>query len=558
MAVYRVDLLAKLTVKQLIAEYDNQNINWKQSLIAKSRGRGRGRGRGRNQGRNERNKLIASSPRPSDLANILNDLQPAKLTYPVAAVQLASLMEAESPQNYNLSMFDDPSADHISTFLNIYSIPSDLGSMAITYLLLILSYSGVISERDNRIIQTDYFIPLYSSNLQSLVAMAQNWSLSVSNRRSDLVRSLIEYKLSKLFPFNYLTYDDPSLMFRRLREFSPEYNTNRYRLTGYYSSSFDPRIALSINNVTNQNSIEPIYLSTKSTESMVPEFDGISDHFTENVRMLARRSDFPWSPMDFWERNIDWIKETASKLTTNNFNARPKGSSTASSSTASSSMASSSIDINLNENIDKYREVIWINAQWATRFKPSWAKFLILVLFPKPNGVNWLDISAGWGDRLITAISLDMNYQGYDPNLELKRGHDKMIEMFGDKNRHKVIYEPFETAILNDYYDVVLTSPPFFDLEIYSEQESQSISRYNQFNYWLRSFLLKSLTKAWRHLNPNGFMMIHISDSRYHQVVEPIYKHISSFNDSYYLGVIGLAGESNKYRPVWIWRKVIR
>jgi len=540
MSDYRFDLLANLTVRQLIAEYNKLGIDWKEIISRGGRGRGGRRGTRGRGGRDDRKRLIASSPRPADLADQLNRLQPNRLTYPVAAVKLAGLIEVESPQVYELTMFDNSSADHISSFLNIYSIPSNLNDdtsrerlVNIAYLLLILSYSRVMSKRDDKIIQTDYFIPLYTAEWTSLESMAQKWSLPVKESRGKLVRSLIENKFFETFPFNYLTYDDSTIMFQRLKSYSPIANREKYRLTGYYSRSFDPRIAISIDGGTEGE----IYLSTKSTESMVPEFDGISDHFTEEVRMSARRSDFPSSPLDFWRRNLDWIKTTAQKL-------------------VKADIDSSGFESISTESIqDQYREVIWINAQWATRFKPSWAKFLILVVYPEPSGLSWLDISAGWGDRLITAMSLDMNYRGYDPNIELKRGHDRMIEMFGDQERHQVIYEPFETATIEGSYDLILTSPPFFDLEIYSEEGSQSIERYNRFEHWLDSFLLKSLDKAWRSLKANGFMMIHISDSRYHKVVDPVYNYMGRLSDSYYLGVIGLAGESDKYRPVWIWRK---
>ena len=63
-------------------------------------------------------------------------------------------------------------------------------------------------------------------------------------------------------------------------------------------------------------------------------------------------------------------------------------------------------------------------------------------------GYKWLDISAGWGDRLIAAISLDMEYLGYDPNVKLEPGHTAIIEKFGNKDKQKICYEPFETATI--------------------------------------------------------------------------------------------------------------
>ena len=44
--------------------------------------------------------------------------------------------------------------------------------------------------------------------------------------------------------------------------------------------------------------------------------------------------------------------------------------------------------------------------------------------------------------------------------------------------------------VLNDKrYDMCLTSPPYYDLEVYSHEDSQSIKSYNTYDEWLNKFI---------------------------------------------------------------------
>ena len=96
------------------------------------------------------------------------------------------------------------------------------------------------------------------------------------------------------------------------------------------------------------------------------------------------------------------------------------------------------------------RETIYETIPETKVFNPTWARaFVKLVLGSNTSGKKWLDISAGWGDRLLAAMSLDMEYLGYDPNVELQEGHTAMITMFGNPTKHRVVYGTIETAAYN-------------------------------------------------------------------------------------------------------------
>ena len=78
--------------------------------------------------------------------------------------------------------------------------------------------------------------------------------------------------------------------------------------------------------------------------------------------------------------------------------------------------------------------------------------------------------------------------------------------------RFEVRYHPFETGPLHDdeRFDLVVTSPPFFDLEIYvsdSKDDKQSSTSFPELATWLTGFLFVSMAKAWAHLDAGGHMV---------------------------------------------------
>ena len=126
-----------------------------------------------------------------------------------------------------------------------------------------------------------------------------------------------------------------------------------------------------------------------------------------------------------------------------------------------------------------------------------------------------LDISAGWGDRLISACSMDIFYTACDPNTNMKPIYEKIIDKYGNMNKQRVYTIPFEDYIPEDNalkYNALYTSPPFFDLEIYCEEDTQSTSRYKSPEKWLNCFLKPCLNKCNDLLLEGADIYLHLSD----------------------------------------------
>lgn len=180
-----------------------------------------------------------------------------------------------------------------------------------------------------------------------------------------------------------------------------------------------------------------------------------------------------------------------------------------------------------------------------------------------------LDISAGWGDRLLAALAKNLDsYLAYDPNASLQPGYRAMIDEYIDtkKDQYKVIDAPFESAESNlegREFDLIFTSPPYFDLEVFTTEGEQSIISHSTFDKWMVHFLFKSLYIAWKSLASDGNMVIHIDDFNKglekHRIIEPMVLFVCGWcTSARFDGVVGASGYNKKkdYKsPMWVFKK---
>jgi hypothetical protein len=116
----------------------------------------------------------------------------------------------------------------------------------------------------------------------------------------------------------------------------------------------------------------------------------------------------------------------------------------------------------------------------VSHFKPLIAKYV----FQKYDVGSVLDYSCGWGARCVAALSAGVSYYGIDP-LTSDRVND-IIAYFGGtgfsvKSGSEVLdYSVFPAV------DMCFSSPPYFDLEVYSMDPAQS-SSYG-YSDWLKLY----------------------------------------------------------------------
>jgi 16S rRNA G966 N2-methylase RsmD len=175
-----------------------------------------------------------------------------------------------------------------------------------------------------------------------------------------------------------------------------------------------------------------------------------------------------------------------------------------------------------------------------------------------------LDMSSGWGDRLLGAMSCNIDlYYGVDPNSCLHPNYKKMIEFFKPQLVNlKVqieIYElPFEKAKLQDnFYDLMFTSPPYFDIEIYdSNSETQSTHNKNE-SEWYNNYLKVWINLIYKALKNGGIMAFNINQFRHHNFVQWLINDLRKDNKWKFLGTIGYTGKVIKnVQPIFLWKKL--
>lgn len=137
--------------------------------------------------------------------------------------------------------------------------------------------------------------------------------------------------------------------------------------------------------------------------------------------------------------------------------------------------------------------------QYVNEFPPYIARDLYMAFGAK----RILDPCAGWGGRMIGAASVGAFYHGFEPSTKTYNGLLKLgefLKAFKTGFDFKIECLPFEDAELSGRYDFALTSPPYYDTELYSDEPTQSCNRYKTFGEWCRGFYLPMIAKTLKHV----------------------------------------------------------
>lgn len=148
-------------------------------------------------------------------------------------------------------------------------------------------------------------------------------------------------------------------------------------------------------------------------------------------------------------------------------------------------------------------------------FKPSVAKYVCDRFRP----FSVLDPFAGWGGRMLGCIASQsvMKYTGIDNNEKLREGYNKMREELGIMNVAEIIFDDCLNIDYSKYvYDMVLTSPPYYNLELYSNTPRRTKEEWNEFYREIFSKVFQSLDK-------DGYLCINVNTEIYEKVLEPMF-----------------------------------
>lgn len=160
----------------------------------------------------------------------------------------------------------------------------------------------------------------------------------------------------------------------------------------------------------------------------------------------------------------------------------------------------------------------------ATNFPPIKAKS-IYEKYCK-YGDTIYDFSCGFGGRMLGALSSknDYKYIGCEPCSESYKNLLKLgdyITRYKNKNStftqysniydiHKIGSEDFKYK--KDSVDFAFSSPPYFSLEKYCDEETQCYIKFPTLKKWFRGYVRPTIKNIYYMLKPNKFYAVNIAD----------------------------------------------
>lgn len=155
-----------------------------------------------------------------------------------------------------------------------------------------------------------------------------------------------------------------------------------------------------------------------------------------------------------------------------------------------------------------------------SNFRPMNAKSLYEKYCPVGGIIH--DSSCGFGGRLTGALTSKNNYSyvGTEPNTEtiknLNRLGKAIESVTGRSNSFKIIPMGSEDFRGNEcIFDFGFTSPPYFDLEVYSDEPTQCYNRYPNIYEWLEMFVKKTIENEFYMLKHDRYYAVNIADFEY-------------------------------------------
>lgn len=161
--------------------------------------------------------------------------------------------------------------------------------------------------------------------------------------------------------------------------------------------------------------------------------------------------------------------------------------------------------------------------QTCSNFRPAVAKTVYDQFAGQANSIV-LDPCMGYGGRLLGWMASNIHkkhkgshlYVGVDPNHIVCKNNTRMAQFFGFENNIKLINKPFEDVPIKELQKFqpifAFTSPPYFDRERYSTDESQSCKRYPKYEDWKKNFLAILIEHAHSILRKDSKFLLNINN----------------------------------------------
>jgi len=172
-------------------------------------------------------------------------------------------------------------------------------------------------------------------------------------------------------------------------------------------------------------------------------------------------------------------------------------------------------DTAIPKNIRRALELV--NGGTIQNFKPMNARAVWEHICPVFRG-NVLDFSSGYGGRMLGAMTSNLryNYTGIDPNTRTFQGLEALGELLTEQNlgsgysMNCMPSEEFDPE--PGFYDAAFSSPPYFNLETYTDEPTQCMNRYTTLSAWFDGYVAPTLQMVHKALASDGIYAVNIAD----------------------------------------------
>ena len=213
---------------------------------------------------------------------------------------------------------------------------------------------------------------------------------------------------------------------------------------------------------------------------------------------------------------------------------------------------------------------VMTGTQGVSNFRPTAAQAIYEKFLPN-GGTTW-DMSGGYGGRLLGAIKTQINYIATEPAKEtfdgltqIAKDWGKQSNLFGIEQHLEIIQSGSEDYVPEeDSLDLCFTSPPYFDTEKYSNEDTQSYIKFPKKVDWLEGFLRRTIQNCARGLKKNRYLIINIANvSSFDTLEEETGNIVMSegfeYLDTFQLTLSKMPGKNlsgtKKFEPVFLFRK---
>ena len=157
-----------------------------------------------------------------------------------------------------------------------------------------------------------------------------------------------------------------------------------------------------------------------------------------------------------------------------------------------------------------------VNGGTIQNFKPMNARAVWEYFCPNFMG-RVLDFSSGYGGRILGAMTSNMRYHytGIDPNTDTFQGLDALGSLVNEVvgtsyEMYNTVSEEFDPEA--GAYDAAFSSPPYFNLEIYTDEPTQCMNRYTNMDAWFEHYVEPTLRMLHKGLDRDGIYAVNIAD----------------------------------------------